>query len=67
MRMAVLHTVKRQNLNSGPLDFERDASINDVPFEGWNLGFMSVPHAHDEINAHTSPPPDANSLDTSDR
>jgi hypothetical protein len=42
MGTLVLHTAKRQNLNASSLDFERDASINDVPFEGWNLGFMSV-------------------------
>jgi len=43
MRTKVLHTAKRQNLNASPLDFERGASINDVPFERRNLGFMSVP------------------------
>ena len=42
----VLHTTKRQNLNASPIDFERNASINDVPFEGWNLYFYVNPPAY---------------------
>lgn len=42
MGTMALHTRKRQNLNPGPLDFERDAGVDDVPFESWNLAFMSI-------------------------
>ena len=49
MGTMALHTTKWQNPDASPLDFERDASINDVPFEGWNLGFMSV-RLHIESN-----------------
>ena len=49
MRTIVSHTTKRQNLNSGSLDLERDALVNDMPFEGWNLDCMST-RLHIECN-----------------
>ena len=42
MGTVALLTRKWQNLDPGPLDFERDAGFDDMPFEGWNLSPTSV-------------------------
>jgi len=49
MGTTALHTTKWQNPDASPLDLERDASVNDVPFEFWNLELRSV-HLHVESN-----------------